>query len=346
MRIGFGLALDFWSTDRSLRLLLDQYAEVLELATALGFDSVWAGEDRRVKPQPGHVPSPFLVLAALAGRTNLVVGTGVTLLPLWHPLRLAYDAVMLDHITGGRFVLGVGMGSSEAMRRYGVDPRDASVRADETLSALHHLWTGAEGFHGSKVQVEGGITPAPLQPGGPPIWVGGGVQRSVRRAADYGAAWYGSTPHSLSLIARQAGLYRRLLAERNRDPTHARVAINRVTFLAGTDDKALEQGAPYLDSILDFYSRLGLIRSSASEAAGPIGDDVVFVGSPETCAASIRKYVDAGVNHFNFRVSMANMPKDLVLRTINLLGKEVLPRFRPQDPVEVGPESQCGRLPS
>ena len=327
------MALDFWSTDRPLRILLDEYNELLDLAIELGFDSVWAGEARPQLPQAGHVPSPFLILAALAGRTELTIGTGVTLIPLWHPLQLAYDVAMLDHMSGGRFILGVGLGKPQVMERFGIDPRDGAARMDETLAALHRLWAGNDGFHGNHVRIDGGINPTPYRPGGPPIWVGGGVVRSIERAVEYGDAWYGSTAQHLSVIATQAERYRRLSAEQGRDPSRARVAINRATFLASTDVEALTEGTPFVGSIVDFYAKRGLIdvSSASADETGSIGDNVVFVGTPDTCVKSIRKYISVGVNHFNFRVAMANMPPALVRRTVMLLGSEVLPRLRAEE---------------
>ena len=102
MSVKFGLALDFWNTSKPLDSLLEDYVGLLTLAEQYGFDSVWAGENRPRSAESGHVPSPLLVLSALARSTRLRLGTGVTLLPVWHPLRLAYDAAMLDQISAGR----------------------------------------------------------------------------------------------------------------------------------------------------------------------------------------------------------------------------------------------------
>ena len=173
MKIGFGLALDFWSANQPLTEHLDDYAELLELAENLGFNSVWAGENRPRQSEPGHVPSPLLVLAALANRTRLRLGTGVTLLTLWHPLRLAYDAAMLDQLSNGRFTLGVGVGAGFNMQRYGFDPAEAGSRTDETLAVLKAMWSGEKEFKGQHWNFKGGVVPEPVQPGGPPIWVGG-----------------------------------------------------------------------------------------------------------------------------------------------------------------------------
>ena len=335
MNLGFGLALDFWSADKPLTRHLDNYAGLLALAEDLGFNSVWAGEYRPPKSQPGHTPSPLLVLAAMAGRTKLRLGTGVTLLTLWHPLRLAYDGAVLDHLCDGRFTLGVGVGVAPQMQRYGVPPAEAGSRMDETLALLKAMWSGADHYHGTLFHVDGGVMPGPVQAGGPPIWVGGTIQRSVRRAVELGDGGDGATQYHFEVIKRQARRYReRLAAEQSasRSPT---VAINRTTFLAPTDDAARSEGKPYVSDVLNFYGRMRAVTDAAGNPLDPdtdlferVGDEIVFVGSPATCIDSMQRYVEAGVTQFNFRVSMGDMPMPLVERTVRLLGERVIPHFR------------------
>ena len=337
MTINFGLALDFWSTAKPLDKLLDDYGRLLDLAEALGFDSVWAGEyrPRPATPEPGHVASPLLILSALAGRTNLRLGTGVTLLTLWHPLRLAYDAAILDHLSAGRLTLGIGVGTPDVMKRYGVPPGEAGTRMDEALAVLKSMWSGESGFQGEHFKFKGGVYPSPVQPGGPPVLVGGKIRRSVRRAVEPGNGWYGATQYHFAVIEKQARRYRQALADRGDDPSIARVAINRTTFLADTDAQAREQGKPYASQVLNFYGRMGLITDAEGTPFDPeqtdlfeaLGDEVYFVGSPDRCVDSIHKYVEAGVNQFNFRMSMGNMPMELAERNVKLLGEKVLPHF-------------------
>ena len=112
------------------------------------------------------------------------------------------------------------------------------------------------------------------------------------------------------------------------------MAINRTTFVAETDEQARQEGKPYVSDVLNFYGRMGLIQDSRGNALDPqtdlfeaVGDEIVFVGSPETCLESIRKYQKAGVTHFNLRVSMGNMPLELIERSVTLLGQHVLPHF-------------------
>ena len=335
MSVKFGLALDFWSATKPIHQLLDDYTELLEIAEGYGFDSVWAGEQGRLSSRPGHVPSPLLVLAALAGRTQMRLGTGVTLLMLWHPLRLAHDVAVLDQISAGRFTLGAGVGNAEAMKRYGLPTDGIASRMDEALRLLKSLWSGAEEFKGDYFTVAGRLCPPPVQPGGPPIWVGGRVGRSVQRAAEFGDGWYGATQHSFDLVKKQSLRYRELLSQQGRDPDSATVVINRTAFLAETDEKAKRESKPYVTELLDSYSRLGLIRDNQGVPLKPspdllesVGDTMYFVGGPESCLESVRKYhQQAGVSQINFRVSMADLPLEWAKRTVTLLGEEVLTRI-------------------
>ncbi len=336
MAIGFGLALDFWSNSKSLSRHLDDYAELLSLAEGYGFNSVWAGENRPRQPEPGHVPSPLLILASLANRTTLRLGTGVTLLTLWQPLRLAYDGAILDQLSDGRFTLGVGVGVAPTMKRYGVPPEEAGSRTDETLQILKAMWRGDKEFHGKHFDFKGGVVPGPVQKGGPPIWVGGTIQRSIRRAVELGDAWYGATQYHFEVVKRQANRYRIALGAAGRDPGAATVALNRTTFLAPTDAQARREGKAYVSQVLNFYGSFGAITNAAGESLDPkttdlfeaVNDEVYFAGSPASCVESIQRYVEAGVTQFNLRVSMGDMPTDLVKRSVQLLGEEVLPRFR------------------
>ncbi len=289
MRIQFGLALDFWSATRPLPTLLEEYVGLLDLAEGYGFDSVWAGENRPSAAQPGHLPSPLLVLASLARSTRLRLGTGVVLAPIWHPLQLAYDCAVLDHISGGRLILGVGVGAPYLMKRYGLPPEQTAARMDETLRTLKQAWKGE-------------INPAPVQAGGPPIWVGGKIRRSAERAAELGDGWYAATQYHLGVIQRQAAIYRERWSALGRDATAAVVAVNRTTFVSDTDEEARREGKAYVGQVLNSYRAIRGLTDDQDNPYPPeadlfetLGEEHYFCGSPETCAANMSKYVEAGV---------------------------------------------------
>lgn len=335
MTIGFGLALDFWSNQKPLSKHLADCGELLKIAEGYGFNSVWAGENRPRRLEPGHTPAPLLILAGLASQTSMRLGTGVTLLTVWPPLRLAYDAALLDQMSDGRLTLGVGVGVAPVMKRHGIPPDEAGSRMDDTLKMLKALWAGAGEYQGEHFAQRGAVIPGPVQAGGPPIWVGGTIRKSAQRAAELGDGWYGATQYHVAVIERQARRYRRALQAMQQDAAEAPVAVNRTTFLADTDAQARREGKPFVTSVLDFYAAFGAITDSEGHARDPqsdlfeqVGDEVHFTGSPASCIASMRRYIDAGVTQFNFRVSMGDMPRELVERTVRLLGEQVLPEFR------------------
>ncbi len=178
-------------------------ARIAVAAEAAGWESVWTGE-HYVLPDPPVASSPagpdmpmldpFVALAHLAAHTStLRLGTGVTVVPIHHPLMLAKQVVSIDRVSGGRFLFGVGVGYLEPeLRALGVSPAERATRMDDHLDAMRAIWAGATGYAGRHVSYEGvRAEPRPLQPTGPPVHVGGHVASSYRRAVTRGHGWYG-----------------------------------------------------------------------------------------------------------------------------------------------------------
>lgn len=159
------------------------YGEVAELAVAAeraGFDTFWVTEHHGLPD--GYLPSPLTVLAALAPVTSrITLGTGVVLAPLHHPLRLAEDAAVVDLLSGGRLVLGLGLGyAAHEYRAFGVDPATRGARLEALVGALRQAWTG-EPFSCPVLGLQDvRVTPAPGRR--IPIWLGGYAAAAVDRA--------------------------------------------------------------------------------------------------------------------------------------------------------------------
>ena len=138
----------------------------------------------RATPYPsGDLPrryyrtlDPFVALTAMAcSTTSLLVGTGIALLPQRDVIHTAKEVASVDHVSGGRFQFGVGVGwNREEMRNHGTDPRTRGHRMDEMLAALQQIWTSDEAeFHGTYVDFDPIFAwPKPVQRPYPPIFIG------------------------------------------------------------------------------------------------------------------------------------------------------------------------------
>ncbi|HZT08906.1 MAG TPA: LLM class flavin-dependent oxidoreductase [Chloroflexota bacterium] len=331
----FGLALDFATPVRTLDQQIDRYVELLRVAERHGFDSVTAGEGYATRPEWGHVSSPLLVLAALAPRTSLRLGTSVTLLPTWNPLKLAYDAAALDQISGGRLILGIGLGGPAVQRRFGTDPARVGEFVDDALAMMRALWRGEKGFHGSLLSTDQSIGMLPIREGGPTVWVGGSLRRSARRAAHFGDGWCASTNYGFDVIARQSARYREELAREGKPAANGTVAINRLAVVADSDSAARAAARIYAGRVLQRYARNGALGSDPEVVSGEPGQlferfdlDWCLVGTPDVVIERIQRYVDAGVTQIQMRVSPDDLPLDVAARSVELIGEAVLPKFQ------------------
>ena len=148
-------------------------------------------------------------------------------MPLRHPLLWAREVSTLDHFSGGRFELGVGVGwLAEEYAALGVPFAERGRIADEHLAALREIWaTDDSSFHGRHVDFTDAVSlPKPLQSPGPPIHIGGESEAALRRVARYGDGWYGwnMTPAQLAEGVERLDGAPRCGDVRRRPPAHAR----------------------------------------------------------------------------------------------------------------------------
>ena len=178
--------------------------EVAKAAEDLGYDSLWTGEHMclpspRVAPSPAEPTDPLLdpmpaLTWAGAHTSTILLGTGILLLPQRNPVALAKEVASVDVLTGGRFLLGIGVGYLEPeFRAVGVPMEHRGRRADEYLAAMQALWgMEAPAFHGEFVSFEGvDAYPRPTRREGPPVIMGGNSPAAYRRAVQTADEWYG-----------------------------------------------------------------------------------------------------------------------------------------------------------
>jgi probable F420-dependent oxidoreductase len=185
----------------------DGIRRVAEAAEELGFDSVWATEHIIVGPEAvdpyGRVFAPLVTLGWVAGFADRIgLGTSIVLVPLHHPIHLAKEVATLQELSGGRVMLGVGMGWHRDEFDYlGVEFEGRGRRADEAIRLMRALWSGEHSFDGEFWSFRDATSePAPAPQ--PEIWVGGSSPRAIRRARELGDVWHPSRGSDVGDVAR------------------------------------------------------------------------------------------------------------------------------------------------
>ena len=301
------------------------------LAESVGIDSFNIGEHYRSEfmDSANHV-----VLAAIAGRTERIrLGTAVTVLSTQDPVRLYTDFATLDAVSGGRAQLVVGRGSlTDSFPLFGFDLADYEDLFEEKLDLLMRLlrdqpvtWSGA--FRSPLADQR--VSP-PIAEGHIPTWVGvGGSPQSVVRAARFGA------PLMLAIIAGRpdrfapyVDLYHRALEQHGQPELP--VGLHSLGFVAPTDEEAMAIQWPYYREQFEWAARERGWRSPTLEQfADEVDHGSLYVGSPETVARRIAGVVRTlGLSRFDLLYAVGRVPHEQRMATIELYGREVIPRVR------------------
>ena len=201
-------------------------------------------QDADVDNGEGEHLEPLALLAHLSGITKKArLLTSVLVVPYRHPVLTAKLVATIDHLSGGRMVLGIGAGwMAEEFPPVGAPPFEARGRAtDEYIAIFKELWTSEKPeFSGEFASFDGiSFAPKPVQKPHPPVWVGGESGPAMRRAARLGDAWFpiGCNPrHPLDTVARfQASLkeLQGFCETEKRDPATLDLAYWAVWYGAG-----------------------------------------------------------------------------------------------------------------
>lgn len=253
----------------------EHYRRIAEAAEAAGFDSLWAGDHVAFHHPLLDVTVALATFAAVTERVSL--GAGVLLLPLRAPALVAREFASLDYLSGGRVILGVGVGgeSEKDFDAVGVAPRERGARTDEAMLALREFFAGRPAsFSGRFFAFDGiSIEPSPAQAGGPPLWVGGRSDAAIRRAARLGDGWI---PIWVSPERYAEGL-----AQLGREKT---AAVVLPALVGGTTEEA----------------RRYLSRRYATEFSTHAIERYCIVGPRSLCAERIAEYIAAGAEHVVF----------------------------------------------
>lgn len=323
-------------TDLSGRVLSD--AETLRrtvdqgvLAEEVGLDFFSVGEHYRSDMLDS---APPVILAAIAGKTSrILLGTSVTVLSTQDPVRVFHQYSTLDAVSGGRAELVVGRASTiDSFPLFGFDLTDYENLFEQNLDLWVKLmrehpvtWSGT-----TRATLEAQTLYPRVEGGSLPTWVGvGGSPDSVVRAARHGLplmiAIIGGKP---TRFAGHVELYYRALAQFGREQLP--VGQHAIGHIAPTDEEAAEAFWPAWETTMtraagERGSRPPTLESYMHE----VEEGALMIGSPETVAAKIADCVRAlNLSRFDFKYALAPLPWEHGNRSIELYGREVVPRVR------------------
>jgi alkanesulfonate monooxygenase SsuD/methylene tetrahydromethanopterin reductase-like flavin-dependent oxidoreductase (luciferase family) len=322
--VELGITLDFGQDGDRLDERFGRFQPLIEAAERAGFALLSTGEQHPTSADYFHLPAPLTALAAFAGRTTMRLGTGVLLLTAWNPVRLAYDAAVLDQLSGGRLTLGVAAGNPATWARFGVSAERLADRLDQTVCAVKAAWSD-DAYHGDLVACEGPLRPLPQQAGGPPLIIGGLAGRAVRRAAELGDGWFAATNYQFERqITPTIARYRARCQQANRTP--GAIMANRLAVVVDSPAELADAAQPAIE-LLRFYASFGTVRRADGNPVAPadisLGSallrDLALVGTAADVAEQLAAYQQAGVTHLQLRIQPAGVTADAALRTVQAL---------------------------
>jgi len=194
-------------------------------------------------------------------------------------------------------------------------------------------------FHGRILDYEGAsIQPRPITPGGPPIYVGGYGDLTIKRAATMADGWLPGGNADRSQLREMFQKYNGHLESAGIPREKQQVVLGRTVIIAETSDEAFRQADQHLmDHYRDYAGRLQHPIVSAGnpedlESASRAGKDRFIIGSPEDVISELRSYSkEFGVGHINCGITPGGPPHEVVMKRLELLAKEVIPALEESD---------------
>jgi hypothetical protein len=254
---------------------------VAQRAEAYGFQDLWVTENTL-----DHVTSfdPVAILTYAAAITSRIrLGASVLVLPVHDPRMVAHQWASLDALSGGRAVMGVGLGRPAHYAEFEIPPEGRVARFRESLSLIRSLWSGGKVTHDGRFyrlhDASLGIRPvqSPL-----PVWMGVGHPDAIRRAAVLADGWMGAGGSSTDDFRRSVPLLKQSLADAGRDP--GTFPISKRIFLCVDDNPAVARA-----ELQRWYTEV-YFNPNGHETSG-------LYGTPQQVGDRLHEYIAMGANH-------------------------------------------------
>ncbi|MBD3645968.1 MAG: LLM class flavin-dependent oxidoreductase, partial [Pseudomonadales bacterium] len=218
------VAVTFWN-----RVTAADLAEQVEIAEAMGFHSFWLPESHFTEAMA--IPSPLMVLTAVASRTSRIrLGSTSYLLPIRHPIQAAEEVAVLDRLSGGRVILGVGRGYRNSLfTAFDVPVRDKRKQFKQNLEIMIDAWRG------EPIAWEDGepvhLAPLPVQQPHPPLWVAAFGPLAIKQAGTLGLPYLASPAETMEALISKYARHREFAIESNQAEIDT-IPVMRTLFIS------------------------------------------------------------------------------------------------------------------
>jgi alkanesulfonate monooxygenase SsuD/methylene tetrahydromethanopterin reductase-like flavin-dependent oxidoreductase (luciferase family) len=344
------------------RQMIDETLDMVKLAEAIGFDTAWMAEHHF--SNYSMCVSPLVMAAYCAGVTRTIrLGTAVLVLPLYHPVRMVEEMGLVDQISNGRLVVGIGTGyQGYEFDHFGINLEERVERSLEMADIIERFFESETFSYSGKHYAlkEMPICTRMLNGRRPDIYVAGAQPELVERAARDGWIPFITVgAQGSDVLARQRQYYEGIFAKVGQDPHTMPFAVQRYIYV--TDNRADARDAA--ERIL-YVNRLAFsMRFNYQELDGarlkpiPYKDeptpeqivDNVIIGSPEHCASRIiAEARTVKMSNLSCFMQFGGMEGRRALRSLERFGTDVVPLLeRELGPVTVGrPRSTVAKAAS
>jgi alkanesulfonate monooxygenase SsuD/methylene tetrahydromethanopterin reductase-like flavin-dependent oxidoreductase (luciferase family) len=304
-----------------VRAHIPELVEQIRAAREAGFASLWFPHHWLTQPMQMLQLTPLLGYVA-AHAQGMTIGPNILILPPLNPVHVAEEAATLDVLTGGNYILGVGLGYRKPeFEAFRIPLAERAPRFGEAIGLMRRLWTEERVTHKGRFYSveEAGLSLKPVRPGGPPLYVAGQAEVSVRRAARIGDAWLIMNNSGLGTLRPLMQAYRAALAEYGRTPIE--FPITAECYVGERHATAHEECRGPLEYKYNAYAAWGLEERRTSSFAD-FARDRFIIGDKAWVAEEIARYREAlGVDHFIMRCQWPGLPQARVLASIRRLGE-------------------------
>ena len=329
MKFGIFSVVDHYPKElpRTSAELYSELLEQVEAADALGFESFWIAEHHF--HEYGGIPRPPVWMAAAAERTSRIrLGSAVVVLPFDNPLRTAEDYAMVDILSGGRLNLGVGSGYlKHEFAGFGLDMEQRRERFDEALEIMLRALSGERvsfaGKHYTVSDVQ--LNVRAIQRPRPPVWIAtlraDGAPRIGARGLPVMLIPYASA-ETLDEMRAGVAAYKEAFVKAGGQLAEASVPFGFHCHSAESTAQARAEAREPMERYV--RTRLYAVQRPFDVL---VQQNVVAFGDPEEIVRVARLYEAAGFTHFLAIPNFGGLPHKQVLRSMELMARQVLPRF-------------------